>query len=141
MPFLHKLELLCQAQGLSERTLAKQIGFDQSAISRWRKRGSLPRPEIIKKLADFFEIMVVDLVDDKKEVPSHALLAHLQKTSAAVTQLHSKNRPTGQATPDLQLGKKSPQQNRAMLANFLRARAKILRGEAKAMEQRAKQLD
>lgn len=68
MTFVEKLEQLCRERGLSERGLAAKLSISQSTISLWRIRNGRPRPETAKRLADFFQVSVGELLDDTRPI-------------------------------------------------------------------------
>ncbi len=69
MTFLGKLQVLSNRRGQSLRTIALELGFDPSAPAQWKRRHARPRPELAKKLADYFAIPVDLLLDDSKDLP------------------------------------------------------------------------
>lgn len=47
-----------------------QMGLSSSNVSQWKK-GSTPRPEVLKRLADYFNVSVEYLLEsDQKEKPA-----------------------------------------------------------------------
>lgn len=78
MTFIEKLQALSRRKGRSLRAISKELGFDPSAPAQWKIRQSQPRPEISKSLADYFQIPVDILLDDKQALPEQALDATLR---------------------------------------------------------------
>lgn len=62
MEFYHRLKELCKAKKISMSALAKEIGLSNSAATYW-KRGSMPKYETLKKIADYFGVTVEWLSD------------------------------------------------------------------------------
>lgn len=60
--FLKRLRL---DRGLNQNELAKQIGIDKVSISRYERNRVTPNAKTLKKIADFFNIDIVDLYDEK----------------------------------------------------------------------------
>lgn len=56
----------CAKKGKSPAVVAEELGFSNSATTCW-KNGSLPRMSSRKKLADYFNITVEELMGTKKE--------------------------------------------------------------------------
>ena len=48
--------------------LAEAVGVTKSTISDWENAKKLPKTGCLKKLADFYEVSMEDLVTDKSEV-------------------------------------------------------------------------
>lgn len=60
MNFYTRVEELRKSKGISQGSLEKQLGFSNGSVSKWRN--SMPTPERLKKLADFFQVSVDYLV-------------------------------------------------------------------------------
>ena len=60
--FAENLERLRSAKGLSQTDLANALGLCQSAISKWQTSNSLPRVNILIKLAEILDCTVEDLL-------------------------------------------------------------------------------
>lgn len=56
----------CAKKGKSPAVIAEELGFSNSATTCW-KNGSLPRMSSRKKIADYFDITVEELMGTKKE--------------------------------------------------------------------------
>lgn len=67
MEFFSKFESLCKAKGITPTHAARDIGITQQAVSMWKKRGSIPKYETLKKIADYFETTVENLLGFSKE--------------------------------------------------------------------------
>jgi len=60
MTFYERIELLRKTTGISQGSLEKELGFSNGSVSKWKH--SMPTPERLKKLADFFHVSVDYLV-------------------------------------------------------------------------------
>ena len=57
------------AKGISQEALAAELGIDRSAIAKWETGKSLPRAELLPKLADILGCTVDELLrGGEKEV-------------------------------------------------------------------------
>ena len=61
MSFYNNLEELCKKKKITLAALARELGLSNSATTYW-KRGSIPKYETLKKIADYFEVRVEDLL-------------------------------------------------------------------------------
>lgn len=59
---------LCKREQKKPYAVAKEIGLTNSNVAQWKK-GSTPRPEVIKRIADYFDVSVEFLLG-QKEKPS-----------------------------------------------------------------------
>ena len=59
-------EQLCRERGVTARYVATTLGIGQSSFSDW-KRGSKPRNDKLKKIADFFGVTVEYLMTGKEK--------------------------------------------------------------------------
>lgn len=66
--FYDLYDFLCKQAQKKPYTVAKEIGLTNSNVAQWKK-GSTPRPEVIKKIADYFGVSVEFLLE-QKEKPS-----------------------------------------------------------------------
>ena len=68
MTFAEKLNRLCTGRGFPVSRIGEKIGeaIPRGTVSQWKTRGSMPRPETLKKIADYFEVPVEWLTDDSK---------------------------------------------------------------------------
>lgn len=60
MTFYERIEALRKSKGLSQGSLEKELEFSNGSISKWKH--SMPTPERLKKLADYFHVSVDYLV-------------------------------------------------------------------------------
>lgn len=63
MSFFDKFESLCKEKGITPTHAARDIGITQQAVSMWKKRGSVPKYETLKKIADYFETTIEELLN------------------------------------------------------------------------------
>ncbi len=61
MSFYNNLEELCKKKKITLAALARELGLSNSATTYW-KRGSIPKYETLKKIADYFEITIEELL-------------------------------------------------------------------------------
>lgn len=61
MSFYSNLEGLCKEKKITLAALARELGLSNSATTYW-KRGSIPKYETLKKIADYFEITIEELL-------------------------------------------------------------------------------
>ena len=57
---------LCKAKNVKPTPLVVGMGLSSSNVSQWKK-GSTPRPEVLAKLADYFEVPVAYLMGYETE--------------------------------------------------------------------------
>lgn len=69
MTFAEKLNRLCTDRGFPVSRIGEKIGetIPRGTVSTWKTRGSLPRPETLKKIADYFGVTVEWLTDDSQD--------------------------------------------------------------------------
>ncbi len=63
---------LCNQKGVKPTPLVVGMGLSSSNVSQWKK-GSVPRPEVLKRFSDYFGVSVEYLLtgkEDKKEQPT-----------------------------------------------------------------------
>ena len=62
---------LCNKHGVKPTPLVVGMGLSSSNVSQWKK-GSTPRPEVIKRLADYFGVPVAYLAygEENKKDPA-----------------------------------------------------------------------
>lgn len=61
--------LLIERNGLSQESLAKELGVSQGAVSNW-KRGARPRNAMLIRLATYFGVDPVVLRNDNLDIPA-----------------------------------------------------------------------
>ena len=49
---------LCQEAGVTPTQVARELGIRQSTVSMWKKQGTTPKYDTLKKLSDFFGVSV-----------------------------------------------------------------------------------
>lgn len=65
MTFYNRIEELRKTRGISQGSLEKELGFSNGSFSKWKN--SMPTPERLKKLADYFQVSVDYLVSGEAE--------------------------------------------------------------------------
>ena len=68
MNFYSRIENLRKSKGISQGALEKELGFSNGSVSKWKN--SMPTPERLKKLADFFQVSVDYLVTGEMDSSS-----------------------------------------------------------------------
>ena len=82
MTFYDRIEELRKKRGISQGALEKELGFSNGSFSKWKS--SMPTPERLKKLADYFQVSVDYLVTG--EILEPAELYHLDAKIAETAQ-------------------------------------------------------
>ena len=141
MPFIQKIERLADARGYSERALAKEVGFDQSAVSRWRERGSKPRRGLAKRLAAFFGVPLDVLLDDQRDIPIGVFLADGREDADQAKRAFPRDDTAMEAIFTLKDARRARQRENARLANILRKQEDALRKIADILKKQAASLD
>lgn len=65
MTVYERIENLRKEHGVSQGKLEKELGFSNGSISKWKN--SMPTPERLKKLADYFGVSVDFLMTGTEE--------------------------------------------------------------------------
>lgn len=64
---------LCTAKGVTPTQVARDLGLRQSTVSMWKKQGTTPKYDTLRKLAEYFDVSVDELVGGRDvEVPVEA---------------------------------------------------------------------
>ena len=61
-------EKLCETRGITPYKFCKETGVNSSTISTWKKNNSLARPELAKKVCDYFGVSMDYLMAGKESV-------------------------------------------------------------------------
>ncbi len=76
--FYDNFMLLCEKNQIKPYTALKNIGIEsKSILSRW-KTGSTPRPDTVKKIADYFEVTPEEMLFGIKKAPAEQTLDKIQ---------------------------------------------------------------
>lgn len=68
MTFYERLKLVLDARGLSVYKTASEIGVDRAAFTKWKKNGTCPNVETLKKLCNYLKVSSSYLIgEDEKE--------------------------------------------------------------------------
>lgn len=73
MSFAENLKRLRRKKGISQSKLAKAVETSQSAVGYWERGQKIPSSEKAKKLAEFFNVSVDELLEDAMESFSTAI--------------------------------------------------------------------
>lgn len=81
MSFYNNLEVLCKRKKITMAALARELGLSNSATTYW-KRGSIPKYETLKRIADYFGVEVEDFLNypEEKTKALSNILDNLGKT-------------------------------------------------------------
>lgn len=66
MSFYDNFIGLCKQKGVSPSVAVKSIGLGTPNATYW-KRGSIPKLETVKKLAEYFEVTIDDLMSEEEQ--------------------------------------------------------------------------
>lgn len=62
---------LCEERGLTPSGAASKIGFNRASVTMWKSTGRPPKPEILDKIAAFFDVTTDFLLEkEPKEKPT-----------------------------------------------------------------------
>lgn len=68
--FYDKLQAVCKQRGTTVTAVVVALGMSRGAMGGWKK-GQTPRYSTLKKLADYLDVSINDLLDDEqKEKPA-----------------------------------------------------------------------
>ena len=67
MAFYENFERLCTEKGITPTQVAKDNGIRQSVVAMWKNRGSTPRYNTAKKIAEYFGVSVDYLISGNQE--------------------------------------------------------------------------
>lgn len=56
MTVFERIETLRKSRNISQGKLEKELGFSNGSVSKWK--ASMPNPERLQKLADYFEVSI-----------------------------------------------------------------------------------
>lgn len=68
MTFYETFERLCQEKGVTPTQAGRDNGIAQGVVSMWKKRGSTPRYNTAKKIAEYFGVSVDYLISGGQDV-------------------------------------------------------------------------
>lgn len=66
MGFFDNYKMLCESKGKTANAVAKELGIPSSSVTQW-KHGTTPRPDTLKKIAEYFRITINELMYGKSE--------------------------------------------------------------------------
>lgn len=67
LAFYENFERLCTEKGITPTQVAKDNGIRQSVVAMWKNRGSTPRYNTAKKIAEYFGVSVDYLISGNQE--------------------------------------------------------------------------
>lgn len=65
MTVFERIETLRNAKGISQGKLEKELGFSNGSISKWKN--SMPKPDRLQKIADYFGVTMEYLVTGEEQ--------------------------------------------------------------------------
>lgn len=68
MTVFERIENLRKSRNISQGKLEKELGFSNGSISKWKS--SMPNPERLQKLADYFGVSIEHLLTGEKSSDS-----------------------------------------------------------------------
>ena len=89
MSFYERIESLRKTRGISQGALEKELGFSNGSVSKWRT--SMPTPERLQKLAEFFQVSVDYLVTGESRVTAYPNLLD-EDTAKTAHQMYQNDR-------------------------------------------------
>lgn len=57
---------LCTQNGMKPSKVAEECGINRSNVSLWKSRGYIPRPDALKRIAEFFDVSTDYLLGKEK---------------------------------------------------------------------------
>lgn len=70
--FAQKLNYYMALNHKQQDDIVNDLGINKSTISTWCRGVKMPRVNAIQALADYFNISISDLIEEKKEVSNYA---------------------------------------------------------------------
>lgn len=64
MSFINKIDEFCAARGISQSQFEREAGISKGLISKWRSKGITPGYTTLRKIADYMQISVSDLIKE-----------------------------------------------------------------------------
>jgi transcriptional regulator with XRE-family HTH domain len=67
--YLNQIKLLRKEKGMTQTDLAKAIGVEHSAVSKWEIGSTKPEPQYIERLAEFFDVdkdYILGVIQDER---------------------------------------------------------------------------
>lgn len=61
--FYDVFERLCHEKGVKPSRAADEIGISRATVTNWKKNGYSPRENVMRKVADYFDISVDSLLN------------------------------------------------------------------------------
>lgn len=85
--FIDNLKRLLEENHVTSQEFARAIGVSPSTVSMWLTNKSLPRMDLLDKIADYFDIDVVDLYFDNSKRSEH--IAKIRQAMKLPTHSHA----------------------------------------------------
>ncbi len=62
--FADKLKELRNKEGISQAALGKALNMSQQGIAKWETGSTSPNPEMLRKIAQYFNVSIDELLDN-----------------------------------------------------------------------------
>ena len=75
MSFLNTFTMLCNEMSKAPSAVCVELGLSNAIYTYWKRHGAVPRPAMLKKIADYFHVSVAYLLgetDDRTPTDSHS---------------------------------------------------------------------
>lgn len=73
--FAENLTKLMREKGISQNELARQIGVSVGSVNFWCNAVNVPRPKVLDRLCEFFDVPQVELTTNKDDIPNLSIPA------------------------------------------------------------------
>lgn len=64
MNFFERFKAICDERGTTPNKVVSELGYSNSICSVWKKSGNPPRPDKLKKLAEYFDVPIAYFLAD-----------------------------------------------------------------------------
>lgn len=95
--FAKKLAYYRKLAGLNQTTLGKKVGVTSTQVSKYERGLAVPRPEVLKRIADALEISV-DLLMSLQDKPSKDKVREVIESIARISITASRLKNNGSST-------------------------------------------
>lgn len=65
--FFDRFKQICTEKGVSTTAVVEAVGMNRSAVTYWKKSGTTPKADVVKKIADYLGVSVEQLMLDADE--------------------------------------------------------------------------
>lgn len=82
--FWNNFVKLCNERGLKPNPVAKELGLSSGSVTAW-KNGVTPRDTALQKIAEYFDITVEELLEEKKPAENGGRLEEFTRLFESLT--------------------------------------------------------